>query len=387
MTTQPELLKNADPLLPFAHRYQAIFGAYLAHDREALLIEISEWARAALANGLGLGDVCSLHFAAVQTTCGRSAISGEARQRTDQILREIMSVYDLAGRGYDGAVQPLRTETAERRQIEDKLRETSAELKDQRDQLDAKVLLRTKELAHKAHDLERALLTQTQINREQAEFTYAVSHDLKSPNNTIRMLIDELALSIGPALTPDSAELLELARQTTGRMGRLVDDVLAYSRCIENQPAMVPVDLGSLVGEIIADLRSDIATAGAIVDVSALPVVWGVPVQMKLLFQNLIANSVKFRAPGRTPFIQITQNPQGKTVLISVRDNGIGIAPDHHARVFGLFQRLHDHGSYQGSGLGLALCKRIMVNHAGDIRVKSRPGEGSCFTVSLKRHP
>jgi signal transduction histidine kinase len=281
----------------------------------------------------------------------------------------------------------LRSEIVERRQIEEQLREASAELEAQRDDLDSKVLQRTHELAEKAEDLERALQHLTQTNREQAEFTYAISHDLKSPNNTIRMLIDELSLSAGPDLNPDARELIDLARQTTERMARLVDDVLAYSRCIEDQAVMVPVDLDQLLATITADLRSDIATSGALVEIAPLPVVWGVPVQLKLLFQNLTANAMKFRAPGRVPLIRVTQKPKGGRVLISVRDNGIGIAPEHHQRVFGLFQRLHDHASYQGSGLGLALCKRIMTNHGGDIRLDSIPGEGSCFTVSLKGQP
>jgi signal transduction histidine kinase len=386
MSTPSAARSSADPLRAFGQRYRTIFNAYLTEGSETWLMEAYELARTALAKGLGLGDVCSLHFATVQVAGNNQLISTEAQQRADQIFLEVMSVYDMALQGYERAMQQLRSEIVERRQIEDQLREASAELEAQRDDLDSKVLQRTHELAEKAEDLERALQHLTQTNREQAEFTYAISHDLKSPNNTIRMLIDELSLSAGADLNADAQELLDLARQTTERMARLVDDVLAYSRCIEDQAVMVPVDLDQLFATITADLRSDIATAGAVVEVAPLPVVWGVPVQMKLLFQNLTANAVKFRAPGRVPLIRITQKPKGGQVLISVRDNGIGIAPEHHQRVFGLFQRLHDHSSYQGSGLGLALCKRIMTNHAGDIRLDSTPGEGSCFTVSLKRH-
>ena len=386
MPTQPVPRATTDPLRLFGQRYEVVLAAFLAEGSEAWLTEVYELARAALANGVGLGDVCSLHFAAVQRAGDNQPIATLAQLRADQIFLEVMSVYDLALRGYERAMLQLRSEIVERRLIEDQLRQTSAELKSQRDDLDTKVLLRTRELAEKAEDLEAALHSLTQTNRQQAEFTYAISHDLKSPTNTIRMLIEELALSVGEALTPDARELIDLAQQTTVRMARLVDDVLAYSRCIEDQAVMVPVDLNQLLAAITADLRSDIAIAGALVEIPLLPAVWGLPVQLKLLFQNLIANAVKFRAPNTVPVIRITQKPKGRRLLISVRDNGIGIAPEHHQRVFGLFQRLHGHDSYQGSGLGLALCKRIMTNHAGDIRLESVPGAGSSFTVSFKRH-
>lgn len=378
---------SADPLQIFGQRYRVVLSAYLEQGSEEWLMQASEMARAALAEGLRLGDVCGLHFAAVQMVGENQPISPPVQQRADQFLREVMSVYDMALQGHDRAMLQLRSEIVERRQVEDQLRDASAALQAARDDLESKVLQRSRDLAGKIEDLEAALHRLSQTNREQAEFTYAISHDLKSPSNTILMLIDELSLSVGDALTPDAGELLDLAQQTTIRMARLVDDVLAYSRCIGEPAVMVPVDLNQLLGSITADLRSDIATAGAVLQISPLPVVWGVAVQLNLLFQNLIANAVKFRAPGRTPLIRITVTPKDQRLLISVRDNGIGIAPEHHHRIYFLFQRLHGHDRYQGSGLGLALCKRIMTNHAGDIHLDSAPGEGSCFTVSLQRHP
>ena len=378
---------SADPLQIFAQRYRVVLSAYLEQGSEEWLMQASEMARAAVAKGLGLGDVCGLHFAAVQMVGENQPTSPPVQQRANQLLLKVMSVYDMALQCHDRAMLHLRSEIVERRQVEDQLRDVRAALQAARDDLESKVLQRNRDLTDKAEDLEAALQRLTQTNREQAEFTYAISHDLKSPSNTILMLIDELSLSVGDALTPDAGELLDLAQQTTIRMARLVDDVLAYSRCIGEPAVMVPVDLNQLLGSITADLRSDIATAGAVLQISPLPVVWGVPVQLNLLFQNLIANAVKFRAPGRTPLIRITVTSKDQRVLISVRDNGIGIAPEHHHRIYFLFQRLHGHDRYQGSGLGLALCKRIMTNHAGDIHLDSAPGEGSCFTVSLQRHP
>jgi light-regulated signal transduction histidine kinase (bacteriophytochrome) len=226
----------------------------------------------------------------------------------------------------------------------------------------------------------------TQTNREQAAFTYAISHDLKSPSNTIDMLLNELKFGYREVLDADGRELIELALQTTHRMARLVDDVLTYSRCIDDRSAMAPVDLDSVLAEVIADLRYDIGKTNARIRHEPLPQVQGFRMQIKLLLQNLIANAVKFRAPDRAPVIAVSARAaRGGRVLLSVQDNGIGIAPEFQERVFGLFQRLHSHETYEGSGIGLALSRRIAANHGGDIKLQSRPGQGSIFTVSLKR--
>lgn len=240
-------------------------------------------------------------------------------------------------------------------------------------------------LAKKAVDLNQMNELLLQTNREQAEFTYAISHDLKSPTNTVQMLLDELSLSHGRDLGDDGMDIIGSAQQTIERMGHLVEDVLGYSRTIEEEFTPEPVDLNDMLQEIVSDLRQAISAAKANLHIADLPQVTGSNVQLRILFQNLLSNAIKFHSATRVPEIEVKREPDRDDGLlrISVSDNGIGIAPEHHDRIFGLFQRLHSHDEYQGTGLGLTLCKRIASNHKGRIELVSSPDEGTTFTVSL----
>lgn len=224
-------------------------------------------------------------------------------------------------------------------------------------------------------------------NREQSQFTYAISHDLKSPANTIAMLLKELDVLEGDSIGADSAEVLGDAMRTVERMTQLVEDILGYARTIEQGMQVERVDLNTVVQEVIEDLQGDIVSAQAGFNVSKLPIVDGNRVQLRMLMQNLVNNAIKFRAPGRSPEIVIsTQNQEDPPeVSILVSDNGIGIQSKYQKRVFELFQRLHSHGDYGGSGLGLTLCKRIAINHSGDISLSSKQGEGTTFEVRIPR--
>ncbi|MEO5620011.1 MAG: ATP-binding protein, partial [Cypionkella sp.] len=210
--------------------------------------------------------------------------------------------------------------------------------------------------------------------------------DLKSPSNTLLMLLGEMRAGHGASLDPDALELIDLAEQTATRMRTLVDDVLAYAACVETQPAHASVDLNALVQTLLQDLRYDIQHQQARIDCENLPMVIGNPMQLKLLLQNLVSNAIKFRDRDRPPVVRIaSQALKGNRSLIKVQDNGIGIDPAHFDRIFGLFQRLHAHDHYGGSGIGLALCKRIALNHGGEISLSSVAGQGTTFTVSLER--
>jgi light-regulated signal transduction histidine kinase (bacteriophytochrome) len=266
------------------------------------------------------------------------------------------------------------------------LREKTAELAAERDGLDRLVSARTRELLRKTEDLELTLAHLRQTNREQAEFTYAISHDLKSPSNTIAMLGEELQISFGDQMDAEAVELVSLIRKTSARMGRLVEDVLAYSRCLEQQAPLEAVDLNPVLAEILEDLRYDIAQSQAEVRLGRMPQVLGAPMQVKLLFQNLISNAMKFHLPDRPVRVSVSARIRGARVVITVRDTGIGIAPEHFERIFGLFQRLHTHDSYPGSGIGLALCQRIIGHLGGSISLSSQVGRGSCFKISLQRY-
>ncbi|OED50735.1 hypothetical protein AB838_00985 [Rhodobacteraceae bacterium (ex Bugula neritina AB1)] len=225
-----------------------------------------------------------------------------------------------------------------------------------------------------------------EANKEQAEFTYAVSHDLKSPSNTIGMLIEELEqLSL-----EDEGALQTLAdmKRTNTRMGQLVEDVLNYARIIEERPVFEQVEMGPLLEALKEDLAADIARSGADIRMETLPPVHGHALQLRILFQNLLANAIKFRAPDRAPRIEIRMVPprsgdRPDQVRISVSDNGIGIPAALRQKVFGLFQRLHASSSYTGSGLGLTICRRIASNHHGSITVTDGINGGTAFEVLL----
>ncbi|MEP5728184.1 MAG: ATP-binding protein [Sulfitobacter sp.] len=222
-------------------------------------------------------------------------------------------------------------------------------------------------------------------NREQAEFTYAISHDLKSPANTVRMLLNEFRISEMDNLSSDGLEILQDAEQTTARMTALVEDVLSYARTVEDGMVLETVDLEILIQEITEDLKADIIAANAELNHTGLRKITGNKAQIRLLLQNLISNAIKFHAPDIPPVITLSGRtiPGSGSIEISVQDNGIGISEEYHQRVFGLFQRLHSFESYEGSGLGLTLCKRIVTNHGGTISVSSVIDEGSRFTVVL----
>lgn len=235
--------------------------------------------------------------------------------------------------------------------------------------------------------LKAEIMAGEELRAEQREFTYAISHDLRAPANTLHLLLNELtALRDGDA-DEDVAELLALSQNTIARMGCMIDDVLNYTRVIGGDPQLEPVDLAVLVGEILEDLKGDIRCAGGSVEVGDLPVYTGNRMQLRVLLQNLIANALKFRKPGVAPVVSIGAGiaPQSSHLRLVVTDNGIGIAAENHEKVFKLFQRLHVREEYPGTGLGLSLCQRIARNHGGEITLRSALGEGSEFTVLLER--
>ena len=237
--------------------------------------------------------------------------------------------------------------------------------------------------------LKVARLTSEALREEQREFTYSISHDLKAPVNTISILLAELAAFDCGERDAEFRELLGMGIDTARRMSALIEDVLDYTRVIGNEMSTEPVAIDAVIGGILTDLRADIHAAGATVRAGDLPVVAGSPMQLRALFQNLIANALKFRKPNAPPLITIAaeNDRNGRHVRVIVADNGIGIAPENHARVFKLFQRLHVCNEYPGTGLGLALCQRIARNHGGHIDLASEFGRGAAFTVHLQGAP
>lgn len=220
-----------------------------------------------------------------------------------------------------------------------------------------------------------------QSNREQGEFTYAISHDLKSPSNTMGILIEELK-EIGGFGAEATVVLRDMSR-TNHRMRQLVDDVLAYSRLIGKDVAPEPVDLNVVIEEVRQDLAGEITAAGANIEAAEMPVIDGNRMQLRMLMQNLIANAVKFRSPDRPAKVEISCRCAEDAINVVVADNGIGVPQEHRERIFGLFQRLNAGGGYEGTGLGLAICQRVMMNHRGGVSVGPGLEGGAAFTITF----
>lgn len=224
-------------------------------------------------------------------------------------------------------------------------------------------------------------------NADLRSFAYSISHDMKSPLNTLHLLLTELDHAQDRGFDRDARELVIRALQTVSDMQRRLESVLDYTRLIECRPAFRPVCLAGIIEEVLADMSVEIERAGAAVEVGMLPVISGNGNELKVLFRNLLGNALKFRRAHVAPRIQVLDAgmPGDDCVRIVVSDNGIGIPPESHDRVFEMFRRLHSGVSYSGDGLGLAICRRIAISHGGEISVRSREGEGASFTVQLPR--
>ncbi len=221
-------------------------------------------------------------------------------------------------------------------------------------------------------------------NAELEQFAYVASHDLREPLRQVSSYMSLLERRCGEKLDADAREFIGFARDGARRMDALILDLLDYSRIGRRDTAPGPVDLASVIAEAKGNLGVALAEAGATVEaVGAMPIVTGSREALVRLFQNLIGNAVKYRDPERPPVVKVTSVWEGGQWVITVTDNGIGIAPEHFDRIFGIFHRLHPQGRFEGTGIGLAICKKIVEYHRGRIWVDSTPGQGSAFHVSL----
>jgi ligand-binding sensor domain-containing protein/signal transduction histidine kinase len=223
-------------------------------------------------------------------------------------------------------------------------------------------------------------------NVEMEQFVYIASHDLREPLRTTSSFIELFRKQYGANLDVKANTYLSYVTQSADRMKMLIDDLLDYSR-IDAKKELQQVDCNIILQEVLADLDTALTEAGAVVKVDKLPVISGYPQGIKQLFQNLVTNGIKFRKKDVSPTIQIIAELQGNMWRFSFADNGIGIAPQHKEKIFVIFQRLHTKKEYEGSGIGLAHCKKIVEMHKGTIWVESMPGEGSVFYFTiLKRN-
>ncbi|MBX6369828.1 MAG: PAS-domain containing protein [Rhodospirillales bacterium] len=233
-----------------------------------------------------------------------------------------------------------------------------------------------KQLAEHARELERS-------NAELEQFAYVASHDLQEPLRMVASYCQLLQRRYKGKLDADADEFIGFAVEGATRMQRMINDLLNYSRVGRKSAGFAPVDLRAAVDTALSGLGAAIEESGARVTVGTLPSVFGEAMLLERLFQNLIANALKFRRDDVKPEIEITAEREEGAWRICVADNGIGIEPEYAERIFLLFQRLHERSKYPGTGIGLALCKKVVEHHGGRIWVESEPGRGSRFKFTL----
>ncbi len=264
--------------------------------------------------------------------------------------------------------------------------ERFAEAKEAMSATNAKLSRQADALLDERSQLEQSLMESEALRAEQAAFTYALSHDLKSPTNTLHLLLEELALTFDDGRVEDAKALIDHGRSALRRMNTQVEDVLDFAQVSERKAKPEDIDVKELVNEIRLTLAADIAFKDAKVAHGPVVPIRGIRSQIFCLVQNLVANAIKYSKPGARPEIKVSCVPlaDGSGVRLIVADNGIGIAPEHHEKIFGLFQRLHLQSEYPGTGLGLSTCARVAWNHNGDIAVTSELGRGAIFKVTLR---
>ena len=291
-----------------------------------------------------------------------------------------------------GAVVTFQDITERKRQ-EQALLDSQLELKRHSEELEQRVQERTAEL--------RGLNTRLEAsNRELQDFASVASHDLQEPLRKIQAFGDRLANRSSSALGPDGQDFLRRMKNAAERMQKLITDLLGFSRVTTKAQPFVCVDLKQIAAEVLIDLESAIERCGASVELGDLPEIDADPMQMRQLLQNLIGNALKFHKPGVPPHVRIygqalspaTGESEGDSTIAScqilVQDNGIGFDEKYLDRIFNVFQRLHGRNTYEGTGIGLAVCRKIAERHGGSITAQSKPGEGSTFIVTLPiRHP
>jgi signal transduction histidine kinase len=233
-------------------------------------------------------------------------------------------------------------------------------------------------LSERARELARS-------NEELDQFASIASHDLQEPLRKVRTFTEQLTRQESERLSEKGQDYLRRANAAAARMQTLIEDLLRFSRVSTHARRPTEVDLGAVARDVLEDLSATIGAADARVHLDELPVVMAESAQMRQLLQNLVSNAVKFAAKDRRPEVWVTSEIAGDELRLSVRDNGIGFDARHAERIFGVFERLHGRGDYPGTGIGLALCRKIVERHGGTITAEARPGEGATLTVTLPR--
>jgi light-regulated signal transduction histidine kinase (bacteriophytochrome) len=259
----------------------------------------------------------------------------------------------------------------ERKQAEEQIKKLNENLMAQVEQV---------EVANR--ELNRALTELTRSNQELQEFAYVASHDLQEPLRKIANFSEMLAKKYQGHFDARADRYFGYVSDGAKRMQALINDLLGYSRVGTADFRLIPASLEEVLKEALTDMQTLIRESGARISHDPLPTLRINPLQMRRLLQNLISNGIKFH-DGHPPQVHIAASREPGDWLIAVRDNGIGFAPRHAEEIFKVFRRLHTKEAYPGTGIGLAICKKIVERHGGRIWAESTPGQGSTFYFTI----
>jgi len=313
------------------------------------------------------------------------AIDSLKRGATDYVLKQRLSRLGPAiRRALEEAEERLERRKAEeevkryQEHLEEMVKERTIQLKITNEQLEREIT----ERKEAEEGLKRISDELSRSNADLQQFAYAASHDLQEPLRVIEGFIKLLARRYDEKLDAKAREFIGFAVEGVKGMRTLIKDLLDYSRIGTRGIKLTPTDFSEAVDRAVFNLKAAVEESGATITHDPLPTMRADLIQVSRLFQNLIGNAIKFRGE-KTPDIHIRAERNDNGWTFSVRDNGIGIDPENAERIFAVFQRLHAKDEYPGTGIGLAICKRIVERHGGKIWVKSEKGKGStfCFTI------
>lgn len=331
-----------------------------------------------LARDLGLSSAIIIPLKVHDKTIGAITLISAEQQRqyteTDFEMAEELGLRASLAITNATLYESAQKELKERRRLQDELREAN-------ETLEQRIKLRTHELEQTNTELQRS-------NRELEDFAYVASHDLQEPLRKIQAFSNLVESEYGEALG-DGKDYVRRMRNAANRMSTLIQDLLSFSRVTTKAQEFQQVNLDTIAREAVSDLQARIDETGGTINLQNLPIVEADPVQMRQLLQNLVGNALKFHKPNQAPVVtvssEIKKSPTGKstTCILEVTDNGVGFDEKYLDRIFSVFQRLHGRETYEGTGIGLAVCRKIVERHGGTITAKSTLGNGAIFIVKL----
>jgi PAS domain S-box-containing protein len=296
-------------------------------------------------------------------------IADDLRSAEDASAQQIGTGIELIARRKDGSEFPIELMLSPLRNAEGTL--VTAAIRDISVRKNAAVVL-----LQKVKELNRS-------NEELGQFAYIASHDLQEPLRMVASYTQLLSRRYKGKLDADADEFIAFAVDGASRMQRLIQDLLAYSRVGTKGKDLLETSSEDALQQALSNLRGAIEESSAVVTHDPLPAVMADEMQLIQLFQNLVGNAIKYQRPG-IPRVHVSAAKNGgKKWYFTVKDNGLGIDPQYFERIFGMFQRLHKRDEFAGTGIGLAICKKIVERHGGNISVESKPGQGSTFRFAL----